>query len=304
VPFPPGRIAILGATSHLAGDFIRAVSDVADVDLCLFSRRPARVARWTASPYAEFASGHYDAIINFVGVGDPARRAAAADTIFEITQAFDDLALSYVRKHPECRYIFLSSGAAYGGAFAQPAEARTAAILPINALSPSDWYGAAKLLAECRHRALIDLPIVDLRIFSYFSRTVDLAGKFLVCDILRAIRERATLRTTAQSITRDYLHPRDFRTLIGCILAAPAANCAIDAYSRAPVDKMTLLAAMRAHYGLQYAVGAEAGAAGGGRQHYYSRNRKAAQFGYAPAYDSLDCLIGESAPLLAEQVGA
>ena len=34
-------------------------------------------------------------------------------SIFDVTLKYDEMALDYVRQHPDCRYIFLSSGAAY-----------------------------------------------------------------------------------------------------------------------------------------------------------------------------------------------
>jgi len=304
----PGRIAILGATSHLARDLVAALATEPEAEAMLFSRGPADVERWQieagfagrfpALDYGAFGTTRYDAIINFVGVGDPARKAAMGAGIFEVTRRFDELALGYLRSDPDCRYVFLSSGAAYGDSFAAPADESTLARFPINALAPSDWYGAAKLHAECLHRSLTDLPIIDLRVFSYFSRTQDIAGAFFVSEILRAIRTRATLRATDQPIARDFLHPNDFRGLIGCLLAAAPANGAVDAYSRAPVDKATLLGAMRDRFGLDYVV--EPSVGGGIRQHYYSLNRKAAWFGYRPRYASLECVLGEAAALLGE----
>ena len=109
----------------------------------------------------------------------------------DITLDFDSLALRYVKAHPSTRYLFLSSGAAYGSDFRQPATDQTRAGFDINHLQVHDWYGAAKFHAECRHRALADLAMVDLRVFSYFSRSQDLSSRFLISDMLRAIRDAA-----------------------------------------------------------------------------------------------------------------
>lgn len=303
------RIAILGATSQIAGDLIRSLGEAGRHQLYLYARRPAALrpegaagaAIVHAGDYASFAAGpDFDAVINFVGVGDPAAAARMGADIFDVTLQFDQLALGYVRAHPRCRYLFLSSGAAYGSRFPRPADRDTPAIVPVNQLAPQDWYGAAKLHAECRHRAHGDLPIIDIRLFNYFSASQDLGARFLVCDALRAIRDRTTLRTSAENIFRDYLHPEDFRRLVETLLDAAPANAVVDAYSRAPVDKFTLLAGLEERFGLAYEVAERAVGvnATGSKAHYYSLNTRAADFGYAPALSSLEGVVREAAVLL------
>lgn len=168
-------------------------------------------------------------------------------------------------------------------------------MVPINNLKPQDWYGVAKLHAECRHRALAHLPIVDIRVFNYFSHTQDINSRFLMTDIVRAIREKTVLKTSADYIVRDFIHPSDFFNLVKLILAAPATNAAVDAYSKAPIDKPTLLAAMQEKFGLQYEIGQRGAGvnATGGKPHYYSLNNQAVDFGYHPSLTSLDGIILE-----------
>ena len=136
-----------------------------------------------------FANHEFDAIINFVGVGNPAQAIAMGNSIFDITLRFDEMVLDYLQTHPNCRYLFLSSGAAYGSSFNEPVNRDAPAIVAINNLVPQDWYGVAKLHAECRHRSYPELPIIDIRVFNYFSRTQDISARFLITDILRAIRD-------------------------------------------------------------------------------------------------------------------
>lgn len=301
------HIAILGATSHIAKDLVLSLAVQGTHALVLYARRPPVVLQWLASVnlpdnYAVFdfdafsSDQHFDAILNFVGVGNPVQAAAMGTSIFEVTLRYDEVALAYVRQHPACRYIFLSSGAAYGSSFDAPADANTKAAVPINNLQPQDWYGVAKLHAECRHRALAHLHIVDIRVFNYFSHTQDMEARFLITDILRAIRDKTVLKTSADYIVRDFIHPSDFRNLVNSILASPAANAVVDAYSRAPIDKPTLLAAMQEKFGLQYEI-VQAGAgvnATGGKPHYYSLSRRAAGFGYKPSISSLDGILRET----------
>lgn len=304
------RIAILGGTSQIARDLITSFSANEGDYLHLFARRPDEVAKWLTSvgmsgrfpvdDFAEFARNEFDAVINFVGVGNPAQAFAMGNSIFDVTTRFDEMVLNYLKSHPICRYLFLSSGAAYGSSFNEPATRDTVATVAINNLAPHDWYGVAKLHAECRHRAHPELAIIDIRVFNYFSRTQDIEARFLITDILRAIRDRVVLITASDYIVRDFLHPSDFYALVSALLAAPPANAAIDCYSSAPIDKPTLLANMQEKFGLQYEIAiATAGVnATGSKPHYYSLNTRAAEFGYQPSLSSLEGLLQESESML------
>jgi nucleoside-diphosphate-sugar epimerase len=301
------RVAILGASSQIAKDLILSFAREGNTEVLLYVRDTAAAQRWLdahqldfpVAVYAGYGRAPHDAVLNFVGVGDPQRAARMGGAIFGVTQEFDDLALRELQRHPERRYIFLSSGAAYGSGFEQPAGADTPAVVHLNALKPQDYYGVAKLHAECKHRALPELCITDLRVFNYFSRTQDLNARFFITDLLRAVRDDTVLQTRAGSMVRDYLHPQDFHQLVSCVLRAPAANRAIDCYSAAPVEKVELLTAMAARFGLRYEIGEAAVVnATGAKPHYYSLNRQAAELGYHPAYSSLDGISAESAIIL------
>ena len=304
------RVAILGATSQIARDLIVSFSAEEGKKLQLFARRPDEVLKWLAfvglpgrypvDDFSGFGMQEFDAVINFVGVGNPAQAVAMGNSIFDITLRFDELVLGYLRTHPTCRYLFLSSGAAYGSNFNEPAAHDTPAVVPINDLSPQDWYGAAKLHAECRHRSHPELSIIDIRVFNYFSRTQDISARFLITDILRAIRDKTVLKTSPNYIVRDFLHPSDFHKLVDALLSAPATNAPIDCYSRAPVDKPNLLAAMQERFGLRHKI-TEASAsvnATGDKPHYYSLNTRAADFGYQPALTSLEGILQEAKAIL------
>lgn len=304
------NIAILGATSQIARDLVVSFSAEQDRKLHLFARRLGEVANWLSikglsgrypvNDFAAFADYEFDAVINFVGVGNPAQAQAMGNSIFDITLRFDEMVLKYLQSHPACRYLFLSSGAAYGSEFSKPATRDTPAVVPINNLTPQEWYGVAKLHAECRHRSHSELPIIDVRVFNYFSRTQDISARFLITDILRAIRDKAVLKTSSDYIVRDFLHPSDFCKLVSMLLIAPATNTSVDCYSRAPVDKPNLLETMREKFGLRYEI-TEASAsvnATGGKSHYYSLNTRAADFGYQPAFTSLEGILQEAEAIL------
>lgn len=300
------RIAILGATSQIAKDLILSFSAEKQHELVLFARRPEVVAHWmetcgltglyTVADFSAFgADEQYDAIFNFVGVGNPAQAKAMGPSIFDVTLKYDEIALDYVRRHPGCRYLFLSSGAAYGSTFDQPVDENTKAVVAINDLQPQDWYAVAKMHAECRHRSLHHLPIIDIRVFNYFSRTQDVSARFLITDIVRAIRDKTVLRTSSDYIVRDFIEPSDFYKLICALLNCPAQNAAVDCYTLAPIDKPMLLTVMQEKFGLSYEiVDATAGIDATGRKpYYYSMNKRAADFGYRPSLTSLAGILHE-----------
>jgi nucleoside-diphosphate-sugar epimerase len=300
------KIAILGATSQIARDLIVSILTTEGNHLHLFARRPSEVKSWLDSigkashfqidEFSEFAKHEFDAVINFVGVGNPAQAVAMGNTIFEVTLRFDEMVLEYLHTHRSCRYLFLSSGAAYGSSFFEPANIETKATVSVNNLAPNEWYGVAKLHAECRHRAHPELAIFDIRVFNYFSHSQDLEARFLITDILRSIRDKTTLRTSPEHIVRDYLHPSDFYQLVHSLLSAPETNAVIDCYSLAPIDKLTLLASMHDQFGLTYELTVENTAVNstGTKPYYYSTNKRAADFGYSPKLSSLNGLMREA----------
>ena len=305
------RIAILGATSQIAKDLVLSFHANGTAELALYARRPHAVKDWLSSVglLGHFAvaelevfsvAEQFDAILNFVGVGDPAKAATMGNSIFDITWQYDELALNYVRQRPNCRYIFLSSGAAYGLNFDKPVDEFSEAIFAINGLSPQDWYGVAKMHAECRHRSMPHLPIVDIRVFNYFSHTQDMSARFLITDVVRAIRDKTVLQTSSDYIVRDFIHPEDFYQLASAILQAPATNVAVDAFSKAPIEKQALLAAIQEKFGLKYKMVQTTidASATGKKPHYYSCNRRASDFGYKPKLTSLEGVMLELDKLL------
>jgi len=300
------RLAILGATSQIAKDLVLSFAEQGSPEIVLYARRPEVVSQWLSriglagryavADFAAFGTDEsFDAVLNFVGVGDPAQAKTMGAAIFDVTLEYDELALDYVRKHPDCRYIFLSSGAAYGASFDSPVDENTKAVIAINDLQPQDWYGVAKLHAECRHRAMAHLPIVDIRVFNYFSHTQDMEARFLITDIVRAIRDKTVLKTSAANMMRDYLHPSDFCRLISAILAAPATNVVLDCYSKAPIDKISLLEQLKIKFGLQYEILQNTNGinATGIKPHYRSLSKRAKEFGYQPMLTSIDGVLHE-----------
>ena len=305
------RIAILGATSQIAKDLIISFSENSNHDLILFARRPDLVIHWlTTIKLNEKYSTHdfgsfgvdkyFDAIINFVGVGDPAKAVNMGASIFDVTQKYDEMALDYVRQQPNCKYIFLSSGAAYNSTFDEPVDRDTKAVVAINNLQPNDWYALAKLSAECRHRSLSRLSIVDIRVFNYFSHTQDLNARFLIMDILRAIQLSKKFITSPENIVRDYIGSQEFYNIVSSILYSDGKNTAIDCYSKKPIDKISLLQMMKSNFSLDYDI-RQTGSlvnATGNKINYFSRNYIAEEFGYIPKRKSVDIIKQEMSKII------
>jgi len=300
------RIAIFGGTSQIAKDFVLACSHFSGDELILFSRKTKFLRNWLednrlsgryiACDYAELEStSPYEAIINFVGVGDPSKALEMGPNIFEVTTHYDQLALNYLHGHTQCRYIFMSSGAAYLSDFKSPANINTTSTLQLNQLHHHDWYGISKMHAEACHRAHMDLPIVDIRIFNYFSHTQNMNAGYFMTQIAQSISNNTVLATFSDPMIRDYLNPLDFYQLVSKILRSPIINCSVDAYSLEPVDKATLLLVMESNYGLQYKISVNPSHpnATGLKPFYYSEDHSASRFGYEPQYSSLGGLERE-----------
>lgn len=305
------KIAILGATSEIAKDVIRWLIATGEHECVLFARRPHAVEEWQLAqgfsvryPARAFdafrTTQKFDAIINFVGIGDPAIAARMGHSILEATTDYDELALAYIKEHPQCRYLFMSSGAVYGGSFEQPAEENSTAVFAINDAHISNWYAIAKFFAEMRHRAHPDHQIIDIRVFNYISRYQDMKSRFFIADIVRAMRAGESFKTPSSNFFRDYISPVDFCQLVDVMLTTSAGSGAVDCYSKAPVDKHSLLKAMSRKLGLVYELedSSETINVTGLKPNYYSMHHVAEKLGYAPTKTAVDAVVDEVGALL------
>jgi nucleoside-diphosphate-sugar epimerase len=299
------KIAILGATSQIAKDLILSFSRYKDYDFFLFGRNINLLEKWinrenlnnkySAQEYSCFNNSRYDIIINFVGIGDPVKAQKMGNDIFKITEQYDGMALDYVKDHKKTKYIFLSSGAVYGGNYQEPVNENTVAMIDINNLDSTDWYTISKLYAEAKHRSLSELSIVDVRVFNYFSHTQDMSARFLITDIVRAIKNKEVFETSADDIVRDFITPPDFYSLIQAIIDFKPINTALDCYTKSPVSKFDLLNGLKNKFGLEYQVERSVDIinATGVKFNYYSENKIAKDIGYNPGSTSLESIIRE-----------
>jgi len=300
------KIAILGATSQIAQDLILSFSKNQDYIFSLFSRNVELLEKWINSEnlsdkyqiqeYSEFDNHQkFDVIINFVGIGDPAKAQIMGSDIFKVTEQYDGMALEYLKQHKKTKYIFLSSGAVYGGKYEEPVNENTVATVDINNLKSTDWYAISKLYAEAKHRSMPELSIVDVRVFNYFSHTQNMNARFLITDIVRAIKNKEVFETSADNIVRDFITPPDFYRLIQAIIDFNPINTALDCYTKAPVSKFDLLNGLKSEFELRYEIDKDVDIvnATGVKSKYYSLNKTVKSMNYSPKNTSLKSIIKE-----------
>ena len=300
------RIAIFGANSQIAKDLLLSFSKKKNYEFSLFVRNVGLLKKWInnknlnenyqVQEYSNFNNNQkYDLIINFVGIGDPAKVQEMGNNIFKITEKYDEMVLKYLKCNKETRYIFLSSGAVYGGDYKYPVNKDALATIDINNLAVTDWYAIAKLYAEAKHRSLPNLFIVDVRVFNYFSHTQSMNARFLITDIIHAIKNKEVFKTSSENIARDFITPPDFYNLIRTIIDFKPINIALDCYTKSPVLKFDLLSEFGSKFGLKYEVGKDIDIvnATGAKLNYYSVNKVAKGMGYNPKNTSLEGIFQE-----------
>jgi len=290
------KIAILGATSHIAKGLILNFKQSKKNELFLFARLPKKVKEflkeYNLSPnrhiyeFKHFQSEKYDVIINCVGLGTPVKVKEASDEVFRLTEEFDNMVLEYLLRYPKTLYINFSSGAIYS--------------VSVNDMKPEHYYGIAKLHQEAKHRALKKLNIVDIRVFSYFSRFIELDSGYFLTELIKSLKRKRVFITNPCDFVRDFLAPQDLFDLICLIIKAKPFNGAIDAYSSMPISKFKLLDYFVKNYSLKYTVnrGLKLTCPTGVKSRYCSSSRKAEGLGYKPKFSSLEIVAMESKYIL------
>ena len=305
-------IAILGATGHVAKSVIFLWLPAGRSQFHLFARSSERLRSFLENighsesanirSFNEFPNEEYDVIINCVGIGDPAKVKDAGVSILRLTESFDNMVLDYLDSHPAAMYINFSSGAVYGTDLDNPVDESTCATIDVNNIAIQDFYRIAKVNSETKHRALGNRSIIDLRIFGYFSRFVDLNSQFLISEVISCTQQGKELVTSQYNIVRDYVHPRDLLGLIEQCISQSFLNDVFDVFSLKPITKFEILEYFKKEYGLEYRVKQEADAinATGLKNVYYSTNMRAEKVGYAPQFTSFETIIEESKAILSK----
>ncbi|QJD82891.1 NAD-dependent epimerase/dehydratase family protein [Cohnella herbarum] len=300
------KIAILGATGHIAKNIIMGLSKNTNYELFLFARNQERLQAFLKAEIADcsgiavhsfssFMELNYDAIMNCVGIGDPAKLKKVGGDIFRLTEEFDNLALRYIENSPKTLYINFSSGIAYGSNFNTPADQNKTAVININNISSTDYYTISKMNTEAKHRSFSKFNIVDLRVFGFFSRYIDLKMPYFLSEIVNSLKRDKEFVTGSNDMVRDYIHPRDLVELIERCINIRNINDVFDVYSLEPISKFQMLEFFEKNYGLRVKIEKETEITSvtGLKSNYYSLNRKSDMIGYQPQYSSKDAIISE-----------
>lgn len=277
------RIAVLGATGHVAKCAAWSFAGDSGAVIDLYSRSPERAeraaeavasmhpgvrAKFATRDYGEFFDNEYDLIFNGVGVWDTPGQGP--ERIFEITEKYDDLVLSYQKNLPGSISVHVSSGAVYGGDYTAPAGEGSPAVIPVNGPRTGDWYTAAKLNSELKHRAHRELNILDIRLFGFFSRFMDTGYRYMLSAMIRAAGEGTVFRAVPEEFWRDYVSLGDFSALLHAALERRELNRAVDVRSAAPISKSELIELFAQKYGMRYEIAGAGVSRTGNKPYYYS----------------------------------
>ena len=293
-------IAILGCTGHVGKNLIYYFGREERFELVLFSRDKKKIKKivsenhfknnFTLNNYEEFNESKFDVIINCIGISDPAKIESEEKIIMKLTEDFDQLILDYLKNNSDVKLINFSSGAVYGEEINSPINDTT----PFS-LNAHSQYAIAKIQSEIRHRNLAEFNIIDLRLFSFFSRFMDLSTRFLISEIISSINQKKKFITNEFDFYRDYIHPEDLFSLLKKCIDKNTINDVFDLYSKKPIGKFDLLDSLRDNFGLQYQVVPNSGFSSptGFKKNYYSESRKAKLLGYEPQYSSIETIVNE-----------
>jgi nucleoside-diphosphate-sugar epimerase len=308
------KIAILGSTSHIAKGLINSFIQGGEFSLHLYTRSPDKVRSFLGAigksaekncviheGYNDFLKCSYNVVINCVGVGTLKKLRGNFTEYFTVTEEYDNLAIGCLRNNcQDALYISFSSGAVYGRGFSSPVEENTINSIRVNHIAAEDYYAIARLNSEAKHRSFKNLKIVDLRVFSYFSRFIDLTDGYFISEVMDCILNKKVLVVDNVNIVRDYIHPDDLFSIIRKCMDAGKINEAFDVISAKPVEKRKILDYFSLKYGLKYETGRSLSHVSptGSKNVYCSNYINAASIGYKPAFSSMDTIKQESKYIL------
>ena len=297
------NIAIFGATGHIGKNLTYYFSKNKKNNLILFGRNKKKIQKimnqiipkkkYSFGKYNEFNNKKYDVIINCIGVGNPKDIIQNKD-ILKITEYYDDKILDYMKNKKSIIYINFSSGAIFGQTIRSPISELSQASINVNKLNEGSYYAISKIYAEIKHRNLKNMNIVDLRIFSFFSRFINLQDEFLIADITNAIKLNKKFITDKNEIIRDYIHPEDLFEIIQKCIKKEKINMALDISSKKPISKFSLLQHLAKKYELNYRISNKIKTSPTGlKSKYYSKSKKIEDLGIFPKYTSLQTILTE-----------
>ena len=302
------NIAIFGSTGHIGKNLISFFLKDNNFKLFLFSRDVTKFKSLgilfpdttSFNSYDDFEKNEYDVIINCTGISNPNELLKNQSCIFDIIEFYDNKIINYLKNYPTTFYINLSSGAVFGKEFPSPVDDTSISKFQINKIDKGEMYSLSKIYSESKHRYLPDLNIVDLRIFGFFSRFIDMNSGFFMSELIKAIKNKSEFVTDNEDIIRDYVDPSDFYELIKNCIMHKKINDVFDVYSKKPISKFQILQEYSKKFELKFhsTEKFESISPTGLKKIYYSLSRKAKKINYVPQFSSLETLLNESSFIL------
>ena len=302
------NIAIFGSTGHIGKNLISFFIKNNDFKIFLFSRDIKKFESlkmifsdtMSFNTYDDFGKNEYDVIINCVGISNPNAFEKNSRSIFEIAEFYDTMVLDYLKNFPTTLYINLSSGAVFGREFDKPVDDSSTYKFDVNGINKGEMYSISKMYLESKHRSLPDLNIVDLRIFGFFSRFIDVNAGFFMSELLQALKNKSEFVTDKKDFVRDYVNPNDFYDLTKNCIANKKINDVFDVYSKEIISKFQILEECFNKFDLKFKLveKIESISPTGVKKNYYSLSRKAEKINYSPQFSSLETILNESSLFL------
>ena len=277
------KTAIWGATGHI-GRALYEEFTANGLDVTAYVRDTEKAKRLGIdNPYPlDSFNNRYDILINALAADDN-----AGTLLFETLELNDWRMIRYAQANPGCLCVNFSSGTVYGD-FTNAATKTTSTQITPNDISTGGRYALVKLLCEQRHKAYA-LKIVDIRIFAFYSKFMDITKPFFMADLLRGVLTDTEIQISPGNFYRDFIAPSDLYDLI-ILCRSQGFTGALDAYSLKPVSKYEILELFKSKYGLKYSTGESWSSATGDKHRYYS-NYKAAEFlGFQPKFTALSVI--------------
>lgn len=302
------NIAIFGSTGHMGKNLISFFIKNNDFKIFLFSRDIKKFESlkmifsdtMSFNTYDDFGKNEYDVIINCVGISNPNAFEKNSRSIFDIAEFYDTMVLDYLKNFPTTLYINLSSGAVFSGEFDKPVDDSSTYKFDVNGINKGEMYSVSKMYLESKHRSLPDLNIVDLRIFGFFSRFIDVNAGFFMSELLQALKNKSEFVTDKKDFVRDYVNPKDFYDLTKNCIANKKINDVFDVYSKEIISKFQILEECFNKFDLKFKLveKIESISPTGVKKNYYSLSRKAEKINYSPQFSSLETILNESSLFL------
>ena len=296
------NIVIVGANSNVARILEFYFNKIDNVFLNLYTTNKNKIELFSNSYlcgnyeiFEGYSSGlikNADILINCVGVGTPKQLGNDYTPWFTVLEQFDNMCIDYLKYNSNTTYINFSSGTVYGNDFSQAVDSKSSTSINVNKFGVDNLYSTCKIYSEAKHRAFANLKIIDLRLFSFFSRFSDLDDGYLMSDIANCIKNNIVLETDSFNIVRDYIHGSD---LVNLILACyqKNLNIAFDVQSKQNVSKFQILEKFSKIFGLKYTIKDNLYFvnSSGKKENYYSTSKMVKNIlGFVPKYTSLDAL--------------